>query len=203
MTNGRQGAAVSKADERRLNIVNRSALLFDRKGADQVSMSDIAEDVGLAKPSLYHYFSSKDEILNSIHVNTIEFLLDGIRRRRATDASPDVVLRGVLGDIFSLMETHPGHIRVFFESARRLPPDLLEPVRKREREYDQLVLETIEQAIEDGYFRAVNSRSAAFAFFGMANWAAHWYRPGGTKRAEQFAEEFFDLFLNGVTARRR
>jgi AcrR family transcriptional regulator len=128
---GKRTAAVSKADERRLDIVNRSALLFDSKGADQVSMSDIAEEVGLAKPSLYHYFASKDEILNSIHVNTIEFLLDGTRRRRATDASPDVVLRGALGDIFSLMETHPGHIRVFFESARRLPQDLLDPVRKR------------------------------------------------------------------------
>ncbi|ALL79243.1 hypothetical protein AD006_32165 (plasmid) [Pseudonocardia sp. EC080610-09] len=199
----RKEVTASKAEERRTDIVNRAALLLDRRGVDQVSMTDIAEEVGLAKPSLYHYFASKDEILYSIHVNTIEPLLSGLRARIAAQASPDVMLRGILSDLFELMDDYPGHIRVFFESSRRLPPEFLEPVRKREREYDELVMSVIEQGIREGYYRGIDPRTATLALFGMANWSYQWYQPGGPVRGQEFAERFYDIFVNGVTARQR
>lgn len=195
-------AARSKVDDRKVDIINHAAVLFDQRGVDRVSMSDIADEVGLAKPSLYHYFTSKDEILYSIHLNMIEMLLAGLQERIRSDASPDVVIQGVLSDMFRSMDTHPGHARVFFESSRRLDASYREPVRKKEREYDEQVLSVIEQGIREGYFRAVDPRTATRALFGMANWSYHWYNPGGEVGSHEFAERFYDIFVNGMSARR-
>jgi len=52
-----------RAGGRRAEIVEIAARLFDRHGYHSTSMDDIAEAVGLRKPSLYHYFKSKDQIL--------------------------------------------------------------------------------------------------------------------------------------------
>src|SRR5438552_16778543 len=48
-------------------IVDSAAGLFDQEGYHRVSMEDIANAVGLRKPSLYHYVRSKDQILARIH----------------------------------------------------------------------------------------------------------------------------------------
>lgn len=190
----------AKADERRLVIVNTAARLFQENGVDTVSMADIADEVGLAKPSLYHYFSSKEQILYSIHVNMITLLLDGVTRRLDAKMSADAILRGVLNDMFDSMDTHPGHARVFFEYSRRLTDEYRDAVRKGERKYDELVTSVIEQGIVEGKFRDVDPRVAALAFFGMSNWSYHWYTPSGKYRSHDLAEQFYDIFVNGIAA---
>src|SRR6516165_1267228 len=62
--------------DRKHEIVTAAASVFDRDGYGSTSMDDIARTVGIAKPTLYHYFSSKDEILTSIHEEFIDLLLD-------------------------------------------------------------------------------------------------------------------------------
>ena len=58
--------AMSKA-QRRHQIVESAAMLFDAQGYGNTSMEDVALSVSIAKPTLYHYFRSKEEILRSIH----------------------------------------------------------------------------------------------------------------------------------------
>ena len=91
------------ADARRAEVITLAADLFDRHGYASVSMEQIAAAAGMAKPTLYHYFRAKDEILRGIHETFIDLLL------------------GAMTDIFGLMETHRGHVRVFFEHHRELP----------------------------------------------------------------------------------
>lgn len=201
MPRQRERRSSAKADARRLKIVNTSARLFDQRGVDAVSMADIADEVGLAKPSLYHYFPSKEEILYSIHLNMINMLLERLEQRMQAEASPDVVLRGVLNDMFDSMDTHPGHARVFFEHSRRLSDEYREAVRSAERRYDDQISSVIAQGIADGYFRKMDPRVAALAFFGMSNWSYQWYTPNGKYRAHDLAEQFYEIFVHGIAAR--
>ncbi|MDX6242095.1 MAG: hypothetical protein QOG10_7037, partial [Kribbellaceae bacterium] len=45
--------------KRRSEIISAAAQLFNTAGYHQTSMDDIAEKMGLAKPSLYHYYAGK------------------------------------------------------------------------------------------------------------------------------------------------
>jgi len=59
-------AEASPADNRRRQIIELAADLFDRNGYARVTMEQIALAAGIAKPTLYHYFRAKDEILRGI-----------------------------------------------------------------------------------------------------------------------------------------
>src|SRR3712207_2048732 len=50
-------------DVRRAEILDRATQLFVERGIERVSISDIAQHVGIAKGLLYHYFASKDELV--------------------------------------------------------------------------------------------------------------------------------------------
>src|ERR1019366_6225857 len=94
---------------------------FDTRGFQATSMEDIADAVGLRKPSLYHYFKSKDDILFLIHDEFIELLLQRHLHRLEIGVEPKILLLEAMSDMLELMDTHRGHIRVFFEARRELP----------------------------------------------------------------------------------
>lgn len=57
---------VKNADERRNEILHVANQLFNEKGYENTSISDILKEIGIAKGTLYYYFKSKEEIMDDI-----------------------------------------------------------------------------------------------------------------------------------------
>lgn len=185
-------------DERRRLVVATAAELFDDAGYTHVTMGDIAKSVGIAKPTLYHYFTSKDEILLAVHEEFIDLLISrhGARQRRG--APPEVLLLEVMADVLELMQTHRGHVRVFFEHHRELPEAARAALRDRRDQYERSVQELFVVAQQAGVFTELDPRLATLATFGMCNWAYQWYRAGGRYTPREVAEQFWRILLGGV-----
>lgn len=188
------------ADKRR-QIVSTVAALFEAEGYGTTSMTTIARANGLAKPSLYHYFSSKDEILFAIHDEFINLLIDRRDRRATALLAPEDELREVFGDVFELMDTHRGHVRVFFEHYRELPDDQQRVIRAKRDNYEAWVEGIVRQGNDTGTFRQVDPRLVTLALFGMTNWAYQWYRSNGALTSRQIAERFCDYLIRGIGTR--
>ncbi|GAB3026832.1 TetR family transcriptional regulator [Nocardioides flavus (ex Wang et al. 2016)] len=186
--------------ERRQQIVTSAADLFDEGGYTSTTMDDIARGVGLAKPTLYHYFPSKDEILHAIHEEFIDLLINRHEQRTATGLGPEQLLLEVMADILELMETHRGHVRVFFEHHRELPSSEREAIKVKRDKYEQFVEELITEGIRKGIFRETDPHLATLATFGMCNWAYQWYRAGGTLRSREVAYQFWNYLVYGISA---
>jgi TetR/AcrR family transcriptional regulator, cholesterol catabolism regulator len=189
------------SEQRRQQIVDEAALVFDRVGYAHASMEEVAQAVGIAKPTLYHYFSSKDELLFWIHESFIDLLIDRHTQRLTMSLRPDQLLLEVMADILELMETHRGHVRVFFEHHRELPLERQETIRIKRDRYHRMVQEVFESGIEQGIFRRVDSGLATFAMFGMCNWTYQWYRAGGRLRTRDIAVQFNQYLAEGVANR--
>lgn len=185
-------------DQRRHDIVGRAADLFEASGYASSSMGQIGAAAGLAKPTLYHYFASKDEILFAIHDEFMSLLTDRMAARDGSTLSPTARVQAVIADILGLMQTHGGHVRVFFEHYRELPPERQAQIRVRRDKYEQEVQASIEEGIATGEFRTVDSRLTTLALFGMCNWAYQWYRVDGSRTPDQIAAEFADLLVHGM-----
>jgi AcrR family transcriptional regulator len=185
-------------DDRRQEIVAAAADLFDRQGYANTSMDDIGRTVGIAKPTLYHYFPSKDQILASIHADFIDLLVDKHERRAKAGLPPQEQLREVMVDVLELMETHRGHVRVFFEHHRELPEALQPQIREQRDRYEADVAEAIAQGTGAGAFREVDPRLTALALFGMCNWAYQWYQADGPLRPREIANHFWEIFVRGI-----
>jgi AcrR family transcriptional regulator len=184
---------------RRQQVVASAAELFDRAGYHTTSMIDVARAVGLEKPSLYHYFSGKDEILFWIH----EQLIDKLESRAAARSlagplTASEELRGIMRDVLQLMDTNRGHVRVFFEHERELNEARRKTIRARRNLYHERVLAVVERGVRDGEFADVDSNLVTQALFGMCNWAYRWYRKNDPHSAEEIADFFHHLLINGI-----
>lgn len=198
---GDAGAATPLHSARRRQVVDEAARLFDERGYHATSMEDIAATVGIRKPTLYHYFSSKEEILHSIHEEFIELLLARQEQRARTTMPAAQMLLEMMADILELMETHRGHVRVFFEHHRELAAPAHAEIAAKRRRYEAMASELIERGVREGALRAdVNVRLVTLAMFGMCNWAYQWYRPSGALRTREVAYVFWDALVHGIEA---
>ncbi|WP_182526857.1 TetR/AcrR family transcriptional regulator [Nocardioides dongkuii] len=184
--------------ERRQQIVTLAAGLFDKTGYSSTTMDDIAREVGVAKPTLYHYFPSKDDILHAIHEEFIDLLIDRHEARLDTGLRPEQLLLEVMADILELMETHRGHVRVFFEHHRELPPEARGPIKVKRDRYEKVVEDLIAEGVATGVLRPTDPHLAALAMFGMCNWAYQWYRPNGRLRSRELAYQFWNYLVYGL-----
>ena len=69
---------VKKADERRKEIINAARELFQAKEYDKATMQELMEKLNIAKGTIYHYFSSKEDLLEAV----VEDLVDEELRQK-------------------------------------------------------------------------------------------------------------------------
>jgi AcrR family transcriptional regulator len=195
--NNRSGPAW---ENRRAEIVEAAARLFDRDGYAQTNMYAIAEAAGLQKASLYHYFKSKTDLLVQVHGDYIQFVFDLLETVPRETVPPDERLQAVVRHIVTLMKTHRHFVRIFFEYFRELPPQSRRELAIRRRRYREEIIDIVRDGIAQSIFRDVDPYYATMAIFGMCNWVYQWYEadPGGDP--DHIAEIFWDLIWGGLAA---
>lgn len=197
-TTTRRTGLTTGGEQRRAEILEAAAALFDELGFHRTSTAAIADRVGTAKATVYHYFRAKHDLLYAIHDEWIDELLLRFEQSREAGRSDLELLHDVFRHIVSLIDAKPGHVRVFFEYFRELPSDLLAAARVKRDRYESLVEDTVLRGMQQGSIVWQDPRTATFALFGMCNWAYQWYRPGGRLRPEEVADQMFTIFMSGV-----
>ena len=190
-----------RANKRRDQIVAEAARLFEQNGYAQTNMVAIAHAANLQKPSLYHYFSSKAEVLVRIHRAHMSILWDGLAEVPRGETPPDERLRAAMRHIMSLMKTHPHSASVFFEYTRELPEDVREEIMDSRRRYRLTVVQMIKDGIEEGQFRDVDPFYTTMAIFGMCNWLYRWYGDDPGSNPDEVEDVFWDFVARSLLKR--
>jgi hypothetical protein len=110
-------------------------------------------------------------------------------------------LREIMADVFSVMESHGSHVRVFFEHHRELGPADRAAIAARRDRYAAMVEAEVERGVRDGQLRPVDARLATLALFGMCNWAYQWYRVDGPLGSRELADRFWEMLFDGLRRR--
>lgn len=186
-------------DDKRQQIVERCANLFDSGGYHRATMQLLADEVGLGKPTLYHYFASKTDILYAIHQQHIAALIEGLESEQRRGSPPREQLIHAARDILEEIAKHPGYVRAFFEHYGELEGPKRAEIRARRQEYFEKICGIIKSGIANGTFRKCDVELAAYGFLGMCSWAYQWY-PSMAARlpAQKLAETLCGTFLEGL-----
>ncbi len=188
-------------DGKRLEIIQHCANLFDKVGYHRMTMQMLADEVGLGKPTLYHYFRSKTEILYAIHELHIDALLAGIDELERKDLEPGQLLRNACTDILKQIAEHPGYVRAFMDHYADLEEDMRKNIRLRRNQYFANISQVIQRGIDDGSFSPCDVELTAYGFLGLCNWAYKWYPAMHKKRTpESVSKALCDVFLKGLEA---
>jgi AcrR family transcriptional regulator len=189
----------SGGNPRRAQIIEIAAELFDRNGFHDTTMQAIADQAGVRKASLYYYFRSKDDILAELHETLTRAVVDRQRdRREAGELGPREQLRAMMRDVIGLGETHPGYLRIFFESHRELPPAVREVVAGQRADYRRMVREVVVAGVATGEFTTTDPELASLAALSLMNWTYQWFDRSGRLSAAEVADRFYAILLGGI-----
>ncbi len=153
------------AEEKRRLLLDAAVKVFARKGYHAARVGDIAKEAGVAYGLLYHYFRSKDEILETIFRETWGAMLFSVRgvedaggpAREQVRKVASIVLRGYI--------RNPDLIRVLVREVTR-SPHLQAEVEEIGHATDELE-RIVRHGQENGEFRtALPPRLAAAIFYG-------------------------------------
>jgi AcrR family transcriptional regulator len=186
----------------REELLTRAADVFERQGFAQTRIQDIAEALGLSRSALYHYFTSKEDILAALIAEHTE------RRAAAmvalvSDSSRSAAerLRAALRATIAERLTGGPRLRVLDQLAIEMPPNLRTTFDRARRQVLNLYTDLIKEGVDNCEFRPVDARVAAFAVLGIAAWTSWWYSPGGRKTPDELADLLTDIGLNGLLSR--
>ena len=112
--------ANGQRDTRRL-LLDAAVRVFAHKGYDACRVSDIAREAGVAHGLLYHYFDSKEEVLETIFRDTWALMLAAVRSVEEADEPARVRLRKVIAIVLRSWELDPDLIRVVVREVTRSP----------------------------------------------------------------------------------
>ncbi len=185
----------------RADIIEAATRVFSRRGYHAASMVEIAEEVGMRKPSLYHHVRKKEDLLFAIHEQMIDELIEETTSVLATSQSPTEKIRGVLRVSMSFVARHRDGVTVFLQERRAVSGDRWsELVVKRDR-YEKMVSRVIAEGVSSQEFVGVPPQIAARAVLAMANWGYTWFDPHGELSAEEVSDTFADIALQGLLSR--
>jgi TetR/AcrR family transcriptional regulator, cholesterol catabolism regulator len=187
-------------EARRDEIIRTAATPFAEKGFHAASTNDICAALKINRGVLYHYVSSKDEILFAIHSRFIEPLLERARAIASAPEPADRILIQLSRELLRTIAEYRAEVTVFLNEWRWLAinEDLWPAVRQKRRKFERIIERTIRVGIRDGIFESDSPRLSTLAFLGTHNFVYQWLREGGRLTPDEISSHFVRLFFDGI-----
>jgi AcrR family transcriptional regulator len=187
------------AASRKAQIMKVAADMFATRAYENTSMEAIAQEVGIRKASLYYYFSSKDDLVAQMHRERIEPIIYAHQQRLDSgELDPRALLFAMMTDLISLLETHPGDMRVVLDYYRELPETARAKITEQGDRYRRMLVDVLDRGVAEGQFAIAEPNLTAVAILGMCSSTHQWFRPGGRRTVAQIAQYFYDTLMNGI-----
>ncbi|MFI5028131.1 MAG: TetR/AcrR family transcriptional regulator [Solirubrobacterales bacterium] len=153
--------------DKRRNILDAAIRVFARQGFHSTRVSDIADEAGVAYGLVYHYFKSKDEVLNELFTERWSLLLAAIEEADSSDESPRAKLAAVAGFIVDSYRHEPELMKVIIVEVTRAANSFgrthLPEIR---RAYDSITRIVAEGQEAGAFRRDIDPAFASMSFYG-------------------------------------
>jgi TetR/AcrR family transcriptional regulator, fatty acid metabolism regulator protein len=160
------GRAKAVADKRRL-ILDAAVRVFARQGFHACRVADIADEAGVAYGLVYHYFASKDEILDTLFLERWAIMLETIREVDSRDLPAREKLNLIASFIVDSYRHDPDLMKVIIVEVTRAANSFGQTHLGQIRQAYELIGNIVTKAQVQGAFKPeIESRYAAMSFYG-------------------------------------
>jgi TetR/AcrR family fatty acid metabolism transcriptional regulator len=158
---------VQAAADKRRQILDAAVRVFARRGFNGCRVSDIADEAGVAYGLVYHYFRSKDQVLDTLFLERWNVMLAVIRELDGEDMSPREKLSAITAFIVDSYRHDPDLMKVIIVEVTRAANSFGHTHVDKIREAYVLIAAIVQRAQEQGTFKdTITPRFAAMAFYG-------------------------------------
>ncbi len=175
--------------------------MFAERGLRATTVRDIADGAGILSGSLYHHFSSKEEMVDEVLRGFLYWLFTRYGEIMDSETNPLERLKGLFMASFEAIEHRHAQVVIYQDEAQRLSTQprfsYIEDMNRRQR---KMWVEVINQGIDEGYFRPDLNVDLVYRFIRDTTWVSvRWYRPGGPLTAQQVGQQYLAIVLGGIT----
>ncbi len=188
---------VSRRDE----LLELAAVMMAERGLRATTVRDIADAAGILSGSLYHHFSSKEEMVDEVLRNFLDWLFLRYQEIIDTEPNPLARLKGLFMSSFEAIEHRHAQVVIYQDEAKRLAGQpRFAYLEARNREQRKMWVDVLNQGIDEGYFRPDIDVDLVYRFIRDTTWVSvRWYQPGGPLTAEQVGAQYLAVVLGGIT----
>ena len=179
-------------------ILRAAGKLFAAKGFAGTSTRQIAEAAGLKQPALYHYYTSKEDLLRALSERALVRPLEALEGIAAVPGRPSAKLYLVVTFHVRHLCSEPFDLTAVMQDAFTLSRKRFRGWYQSVDRYTQGFGDLIEAGIKGREFVAPDARITALAMLGMCNWTLRWYRKGGRWSPDQIGDQFARLALRSL-----
>jgi AcrR family transcriptional regulator len=155
------------ATDKRRQILDAAIRVFARQGFHSTRVSDIADEAGVAYGLVYHYFSSKDEVLNELFSERWSLLLGAIDEIDRSGGSPREKLGGVAAFIVDSYRYDPELMKVIIVEVTRAANSFGRTHLPEIRSAYESIAKIVADGQEEGVFRRdIDPSFASMSFYG-------------------------------------
>lgn len=179
-------------------ILKGAAYLFDKDGYQETTMLDIAEWLGISKPTLYRYTTSKSNLLQlvieqwiDLSTHVMEYVINLPDREKRL-----LILVQMWA---KLAATKGAHLKVFLSDENDMPAK----VKKKHKAWADKMYASVKQILLDGQAEGYFKKEAdptviAYSIIGFILLMPRWLEDDGRLNPENVGKEFVEVLIKGL-----
>jgi TetR/AcrR family transcriptional regulator, cholesterol catabolism regulator len=186
---------------RRDELLQLAATMFAERGLRATTVRDIADSAGILSGSLYHHFKSKEQMVEEVLRDFLDWLFGRYREIVDTEADPLAQLKGLFMASFEAIEHRHAQVVIYQDEAKRLSAlPQFDFVEARNKEQRKMWVDVLNQGVAEGCLRPDLDVDLVYRFIRDTTWVSvRWYQPGGPLTAEQVGRHYLAIVLGGIT----
>jgi AcrR family transcriptional regulator len=181
-------------------VIAAAARLFAERGFRAVTIDDVAASLGYTKSVVYYYFKNKNQVLWEIFNRIHEAWWQDMKAIVDLDIAPDRKLAALIRQHALNVMNRTEWTAIFFRDQSELTEDQQKTVTERKRIFDRNFRDTYAAGVAAGVFKDIPPAVVASGIVGMCNQTHLWFKRDRGLSADQIADHFTDLILNGCRA---
>jgi TetR/AcrR family transcriptional regulator len=190
-----------RPDDTRERIIDAAQEIFARDGFVGAKMQEIADKVGIQRPSLFYHFKNKEALFVAAHEQVFARIEPVFRESLVPDGDPFVQLDRVTRTVLAVMAEQPGFARMVARTAVDRHPAAVRIVRGYLQPLVDVSVDFLRRWQRRGVFRSdidpffftLNSWGAALIYFTARDLLAPSPAPSGTKDRQRFTRSLLQM----------
>lgn len=158
--------------ERRRRILDAALQLFSETDYGAVQMDDVARIAGVAKPTLYRYFATKEALFLEGIERILAELQQDVERAERDPQRADEALTAVIRHVFTALAHCTAAIHAFDGGDNQIGERGRSVIRARVRSIRVVLERILVRGMQEGSFRALDPEGTSVAILGAARMSA-------------------------------
>lgn len=183
-------------------VLRTAARFFNARGFTATSLEDVATALNITKPTIYHYFANKDEILFECTRRGLDTILAASRAAAARGGPAAERLREILMAYARVMLDDFG-VCISRTQDHQLSDESRKRFRALKREIDGLLRRVVTEGLEDGSLDVPDVRIATFTAARALNGLGDWFNPEGPMSGEETARLVVQTVMHGLAGQQQ